>query len=240
LPTFLYDTHDIFWIIVPGALTFPLMLLRKIGEVRFLAIFGFLTIVYATAVVVFYSLNPSNNDIDENIKHIEYVNWTGAATTFPLFLFGFTCQNNVLDAYQELQTSNVRRMKKVTTRQFLIVTTIYIMIGLFGYFNYPLKPAEDLNILQMYNPATHYSALIAIVLLTVAIIVPMPLLFKPMKDCLASLIYPSDPANNWIHYPLSAALVVLNIMLCCYCVVNNIGMNQMLTYVSGVTAPLMC
>jgi len=125
-------------------------------------------------VIVGYSLDPSNNDIDNNLKEIKWFDWKGAGTTFSLFLFGYTCQQNVLDAYNELNSSNIRRMKKVVTRQFLLVTSIYIFIGLFGYFNYPLTPKHDLNILQMLEPQTHYAALIAIILMTVAIIVPLP------------------------------------------------------------------
>ena len=45
-------------------------------------------------------------------------------------------------------------------RQFLIVTGIYILIGLFGYFNYPDYDPEDKNILQFYDPTTQYPALV--------------------------------------------------------------------------------
>lgn len=168
------------------------------------------------------------------------IQWPGAGTTFSLFLFGYTCQQNVLDAYNEQNSSNIRRMKKVVTRQFILVTGIYIFIGLFGYFNYPQNPTTDKNILQMYDPITHKAAQIGVILLTVAIVVPLPLIFKPCKDCIALLVYPKDPDHKWIHYPMCLGLAVLNLMLCCFAVVNNVGMNQMLTYVSGSTSPLMC
>jgi len=48
------------------------MLQKKIGDIRFLAIFGFLTICYIAGVIVGYSLDPRNNDIDENIENIKW------------------------------------------------------------------------------------------------------------------------------------------------------------------------
>jgi amino acid permease len=216
------------------------MLAKKLGDIRFLAIFGFCTILYVVGVVVGYSLDPSNNDIDYNLTQITWFKWQGAGTTFSLFLFGYTCQQNVLDAYKELESSNIRRMKKVATRQFLIVTAIYIFIGLFGYFNFPTPDPDGKQLLQMYDPAKQIPALIAIILLSVAIVVPLPLIFKPAKDCIAILIYPKDPEHNCVHYPLSIALAALNMVICSAAVIYKVGMNKMLTYVSGVTSPFMC
>jgi hypothetical protein len=51
-------------------------------------------------------------------------------------------------------------MKKVATRQFLIVTAIYIFIGLFGYFNFPTPDPDGKQLLQMYDPAKQIPALI--------------------------------------------------------------------------------
>lgn len=200
-----------------------------------------MTIIYVAGVVVGYSLDPSSNDVDYNLTQVTWFQWKGAGTTFSLFLFGYTCQQNVLDAYNELQESSIRRMKKVVTRQFLLVTCIYIFIGLFGYFNFPVLPANsNKTLLQMYDPAKQIPALIAIVLLSVAIVVPLPLIFKPCRDCVAILIYPKDPLHNCIHYPLSIGLAAVNLVVCSAAVIYSVGMGQMLTYVSGATSPLMC
>lgn len=200
-----------------------------------------MTIIYVAGVVVGYSLDPSSNDVDYNLTQVTWFQWKGAGTTFSLFLFGYTCQQNVLDAYNELQESSIRRMKKVVTRQFLLVTCIYIFIGLFGYFNFPvLQDGSNKTLLQMYDPAKQIPALIAIVLLSVAIVVPLPLIFKPCRDCVAILIYPKDPLHNCIHYPLSIGLAAVNLVVCSAAVIYSVGMGQMLTYVSGATSPLMC
>ena len=135
---------------------------------------------------------PSVNPVDINLSKIKQFRLAGINTTFPLFLFGYTCQQNVLDAYKELEFPCIRRMKKVITRQFLIVTTIYLFLGIFGYINWPeLTPEmKNGNLLSYYKPKSNISVLVGIVLLTIAIIVPMPLLFKPTKDCLHLIIYP--------------------------------------------------
>lgn len=74
-------------------------------------------------------------------------------------------------------------------------------------------------------------------LLSIAIIVPMPLLFKPVKDCLHLIIFPQSPDEGWIHYPLSVALQTVNLVGCSAAVMYSVGMDSMLTYVSGSTSP---
>lgn len=128
-------------------------------------------------------------------------------------------------------------MKKVVTRQFLLVTGIYIFIGLFGYFNYPQIKYNDMDLLPLYNPNKNIPALIGVVLLSVAIVVPMPLIFKPCRDCVALVIYPQNPEHNCIHYPLSFAFQAANIVICCILVTYNVSMTKTLGYVSGATSP---
>lgn len=238
MPSLLWQTDSPLWVIIPSIIVFPMCIKKKLGDVRFLAIFAFFVIIYLTGVIVGYSLDPSNNPVDVNLTKISFFKFKGICTTFSLFIFGYTCQQNVLDAYNELQFQNVRRMKKVVTRQFLIVTTLYILIGFFGYLNWPVLTSDMTgNLLTFYAPTTHVPALVAVILLSVAISVPMPLLFKPVKDCIHLLIYPSNLEENWIHYPLCVAIQVMNIVICCLAVINNVGMDKVLTYVSGSTSP---
>ena len=79
------------------------------------------------------------------MEKIIFFEFSGINTTFPLFLFGYTCQQNVLDAYVELESPSIRRMKKVITRQFLLVSTIYLFIGIFGYINWPVNGLLELE-----------------------------------------------------------------------------------------------
>lgn len=243
MPSILFDSTTPLWILVPLLIIFPMCCKKRLADSRFLAMFGFCVIIYLTGVIIGYSLLPSNNPIDENFEKIKVVEWKGITTTFSLFLFGYTCQPNVLDAYNELNDRNVRRMKKVITRQFLIVTACYMLIGVFGYFNWPvLTDAMTGNILTFYDPMTHFAALIGVVLLSISIMSAMPLVFKPTKDAVHRFIYPSDNniENNWIHYPLCIILQVIVILICSICVKYHIGMDKMLSYVSGSTSPLMC
>lgn len=85
MPVLLYGKDQLFWIIVPQLCIFPMMLAKKIGEVRFLAMFGFGVIIYLAALVVGYSLSPSNNPIDNNLGEITWFQLSGAGSTFAYF-----------------------------------------------------------------------------------------------------------------------------------------------------------
>lgn len=72
MPSFLYKSTSPFWILLPGIAVFPILLKKKIGDIRFLAIFGFSTIIFVTGVIVGYALDPYNNPIDDNIEKFQY------------------------------------------------------------------------------------------------------------------------------------------------------------------------
>jgi amino acid permease len=74
------------------------------------------------------------------------------SVSLPIFIFGFTCQQNVLNCFRELREPTVRRMKKVVTRQIFIASAIYLSVGCFGYLTFGNQfSATEENILTKYK-----------------------------------------------------------------------------------------
>ena len=143
----------------------PLILKRELKNLRFFALFGFFTISYICILIVMYTFVPSVVDVNVNFPKLNYFVPSGIFTTFPLFIFSYTCQQNVLQAFQELNTPNERRMRKVVTRQIFLCTVLYLFVGIFGYITYPLvAPSGSGNLLTRYDVSKHLPILIVRIL----------------------------------------------------------------------------
>ena len=161
----------------------PLILKRKLKNLRFFALFGFATISYISSVIVVYAFIPSTNNFGQNFLKISYIKPIGVLSSFPLFIFSYTCQQNVLAAFEELNAPTPRRMQKVITRQLFLCTILYTFVGIYGYFTYPEVSADQKgNFLTLYDMSSHVPVLIGVLVLTFSIFVAEPYNIKPAKD----------------------------------------------------------
>lgn len=116
VPEIMIEDKTFVYVLVIAVLLIPLLLRRKLGNLRFFALFGFATVCYVSTVIVVCAFVKSTNDFDLNYPKIKVFKPIGIFESFPLLIFSFTCQPNVLYAFQELNNANPRRMKKVITR----------------------------------------------------------------------------------------------------------------------------
>ena len=184
------------------------------------------------------------------LKYFLYFNsfqFDGVFTTFPLLIFSYTCQQNVLQAFEELDTPNPRRMKKVVTRQIFLCSCLYIFVGTFGYLTFPLNDSSiQGNLLIHYGVIDHLPILIvspkflkakAIIILTLSIFIAQPFNVKPTKEGLFQIIFHGKEENTTIHVILTLITHSLLIIISLTCIVNDIDMEKALTIVSGLTSP---
>jgi amino acid permease len=54
---------------------------------------------------------------------------------FSICVFAFSCQNHILPLYGELEKLSTRRVYKVINRSVLVMTILYLTMGLAGYFS---------------------------------------------------------------------------------------------------------
>lgn len=137
VPQILIEKKTFVYVLVIALLMVPLVLKKELNNLRFFALFGFGTICYISLVIVVCAFMPNINEFSDNSSKIEYFRPMGTFSTFPLFIFSFTCQQNVLNAFQELNAANPRRMKKVITRQLFLCSVLYCFVGIFGYLTFP-------------------------------------------------------------------------------------------------------
>lgn len=153
IPDAMTNQKSCLWIIIAQGALVPLILKEKLTELRFFSLFSFVIIIYiGTAIISTCFTQEYTKDFDDKWSDIKFAYPGGLSTSLPIFIFGFTCQQNVLNCFRELREPTVRRMKKVVTRQIFIASTIYLSVGVFGYltFGSNFNPKEE-NILTKYD-----------------------------------------------------------------------------------------
>jgi len=152
MPHFLWDQGNVFWIIVCQGLLIPLIIKEKLTELRLFSILSFSIILYISLMIVVNCFTDTyTRNIDQKLDDLIYARFTGIPASLPIFIFGFTCQQNVLSCYRELYDPTLRRMTKVITRQIFFSSSIYIMVGVFGYLTFGNNfPDDESNILTRY------------------------------------------------------------------------------------------
>ena len=153
IPFIMRDQKSAFWIVVSQLLLIPLVIKEKLAELRVFALISFGIISYIGGTII---ANCFTNTYTENFNtkwdSIKLFDVGGLVQTIPVVIFGFTCQQNVLSCFRELQNPTIRRMDKVMARQMLLVSTIYILVGAYGYLTFGSDfNDEDQNILTKYN-----------------------------------------------------------------------------------------
>lgn len=121
------------WIVVTLAIVcvIPLGMLRNIDSLTFVctASMGFYLIM------VFHTIQESStNFISTNwTSRISYWRPSGLLQCLPIFSMALSCQMQLFEVLETMQTVSFDRQKKIIKESTTICTLVYILIGFFGY-----------------------------------------------------------------------------------------------------------
>lgn len=140
----------------------PLVIKRELKSLTIYSFIGFLTVIYIMVVTVYYTFDPSASNYFSDYESIKAFKPLGCLTTFPVFIFSFTTQINLLQCFQELELPTLRRMHKVLAKQHFLCFMIYLFIGLFGYLSFPLDDPSVSTYIMRYDALTHMPILLVV------------------------------------------------------------------------------
>jgi amino acid permease len=85
------------WITIGMITVIPLCFLRRLDSLRYTSAFSLVSVVYLFFVVVLFYLNPSPEMPPKPaLEDLEWFRFdSGFVTHFPIFVFAFTCHQNV-------------------------------------------------------------------------------------------------------------------------------------------------
>ncbi|KAI8327611.1 transmembrane amino acid transporter protein-domain-containing protein [Blakeslea trispora] len=143
----------------------PLSYLRRLDSLKYTSLVALFAVVYLVVIVVYHYFSPSYPlPPPEAIEYFRFS--TKVFGQLPVFIFAFTCHQNIFSVYNELRYNDEKSIVKVITTSIGSAAFIYELVAILGYLSF----GKDVlgNIILEY-PQTHFVALgrLAIVILVI-------------------------------------------------------------------------
>lgn len=118
--------------------------------------------------------------------HIHWWRMSGMLQCLPIFSMSLACQMQLFEIYDSLPNPSLDKMNEIVKVGTNICTSVYILVGLFGYIAFSGQPFSG-NILLSFSSSFISEVIKLGFLLTVAF--SFPLLIFPCRASLYSLLY---------------------------------------------------
>lgn len=171
-----------FWILALMILLIPLCFLRRLDSLRYTSYLSLLAVFYLVVIVLHYSLSSDAKASLPPAGEIHLIDVSRhTISIFPVFVFAFTCAQNMLPVYNELFQNYERRVNTAIGSSIGTGGVVYLIVGVLGYLSFGSNVGD--NIIAMY-PSTSLFVCFGRVSIIVLTIFSYPLQVHP---CRASL-----------------------------------------------------
>ncbi|KAG2225636.1 hypothetical protein INT45_012108, partial [Circinella minor] len=191
-----------FWITVFMAIAIlPLSFLRKLDSLKYTSVVALFAVVYLCAIVVYYfftslPIPPSGEPLPEPV--IELFSFSTAFfRRLPVFIFAFTCHQNIFSVYNELKNNSQYQVTKVITSSIGSAAGVYQAIGIMGYLTFGKTVLSNV-ILEYPQSAFVAGGRLAIVIL---VVFSYPLQAHPCRASLDKILAWRSPEARGLKVP---------------------------------------
>ncbi|EPY19557.1 amino acid permease [Strigomonas culicis] len=168
----------------------PLVIPKHVDTLRYASMFAVAFMTYFVMVIIVHS---GMNGFKKNVHNVRlsgsaddmtgsyvYMFRTGntATTAMGTFFFAYICQVNALEVYWDMrpEVRTVRNYTYASTIGMLICGSLYVLVSIFGYFDFGSEKLSSSSILLMYNPLSEGALMLAYVGVMVKLCVSYALL----------------------------------------------------------------
>ncbi|KAK9694661.1 hypothetical protein K7432_013341 [Basidiobolus ranarum] len=144
--SFLLDRR--FWITIFMLFIIPLAFLRKLDSLRYTSFVALSAVLYLIVIVIYHYLDPEQPSPPPEDIHL--INFGGMfLSRFPIFVFAFTCHQNIFTVYNELRDNSDRQVNSVIFYSIGASFLVYQVVGVLGYLTFGDHVLG--NIIKMYD-----------------------------------------------------------------------------------------
>ncbi|KAF9298721.1 hypothetical protein BGZ74_009268 [Mortierella antarctica] len=192
-----------FWITIFMGIIGPLAFLKRLDSLKATSALALSAVFYLVFIVVYYFSDP---DLKLPPKdEIRYVRLSSDFfTTLPIFVFAFTCHQNIFSVYNELTDNGQSMLNRIISTSIGSAVVVYHIIGVLGYLTF--GNAVGSNIIQMYDDGMLVT--VGRIAIVVLVMFSFPLQCHPCRACLDKVLIaisafwestrfgkPSDPSQ---------------------------------------------
>ena len=186
-----------FWIPFAVLIVSTLCFFRSLDALKFTSLLSCTFVCFLTVVIFLYFLDlkgldpcetfvPDPKDPDDTCKGSKPLtsSFSDTLSVLAVFIFSFTCHQNIFSVCNELTSNSQPRVNKVIVSSIVSAFFLNLAISLFGYYTF--GDTVDSDILKSYPQ----NALVTILRFFIALLVTFsyPLQLDPSRRCCMTLI----------------------------------------------------
>eukprot|EP00606_Chrysophyceae_sp_TOSAG23-5_P000983 GSChrysophyteH2.ASY1.ANO1.646.1 assembled CDS len=173
----------------------PLSCLRTLEKLKFTAVLSICFVFFLAILVVAFSFHIySSHELDaceavlpgEECKGPTsdvILNWE-TGQVFPIFVFGFTCQQNIFSIVNEIENPTIGRVNKVIVGSIGTAVATYLAVAACGYATYGSLVESDVLLNYPRNELTT----VARCFVALLVVFTFPLQCHPARKCMMSIL----------------------------------------------------
>ena len=212
-----------FWIALFMAIfVLPLIRLRNFNGFRYTSALCLMTMVYIAIVIVLYFAFPNTFNacagipIDECKGEFDHSphdikKFLGVLS---IFVFSFTCHQNIFPITNELKNPNNKRLNSVIILSILVCLTFYCVVSYSGYHTYGSNVKSD--ILENYPRNTMFT--VVRIALSVNLALSYPLQCHPFRMAVSQLAFKENifdlyEKNRYKFYAITYGMAICSFIV---------------------------
>lgn len=167
----------------------PLSYLKKLDSLKYTSIVALFSVVYLICLVVeHYAFDTAPH---RAVDVFGPVSWRLTLASFPIFVFAYTCHQNMFAIINELKNddrdgSTTRQSNIIIRNAILIACASYLVVGILGYLTFGKK--VNANIITMY-PRDSVASLVGRLCIVIMVSLSFPLQCHPCRGSVNHVIY---------------------------------------------------
>lgn len=167
----------------------PLSYLKKLDSLKYTSVVALISVVYLVCLVVGHFVLDTSTI--PKIIHYGPVSWKLTLASFPIFVFAYTCHQNMFAILNELEPSEkdgsqTRQSNIIIRNAILIACSSYLVVGILGYLTF--GDAVNANIITMY-PKDSVVSLIGRLCIVIMVSLSYPLQCHPCRGSVNHVIH---------------------------------------------------
>lgn len=172
------------WVLIVSAIDAPLVCMRRIDSLKYTSVVGLLGVVYLLGLSLYQCVKQGATEAGLGpIRAFVPVTVVGL-TSFSVFVFAFTCHQNLFPIQNEARRNDVRPM---TTLLAVALLASFLCYGAFGTLSGLANPDIKDKILAVY-PIDEWPYIVARIFYVVLLTFSFPLQTFPTRLSLLSIV----------------------------------------------------
>ncbi len=236
-PSLLLNSN--FWMTIGAALIAPVVYMPKMDSLKYTSFLGMTSIVYMV-ILSFYMLLNGSYGLVSSIP-LWNINGDGISfvKNFGVFVFAFTCHQNMLPIQNEAKKNGWRDMLQIICVCICLALLMYNLFAICSVAVFGGQAIRD-NIIDMY-PTTGALFIIARLLYSFLVLSSLPLQTFPARNSIAKIISYFSPlfASSYeriIYYTSTTAILLFFWIFAC----TGLNLKLLIRLVGSTAGPILC